>query len=113
MEDENADKPQMILGAYVRVEIEGSELDDVISISRTALHDESSIWIMQSDNTLDVRMVDIVWSNNDSVYVMNSLNDGELIVTSDLSTPVQGMSLRLDDTKPYKPVEDISMEKGE
>ena len=84
----------MILGAYVRVEIDGRELPGVIRVARTALRDGDRVWVMQADRTLDVRKVKIVWGGLDHVFVTDGLHEGDLLVTSDLAAPVQGMALR-------------------
>lgn len=92
---ENSGSPRMLLDSYVRVEIEGSKLTDVVKVPRTSLHDASYVWILSPENTLDIREIEIIWSDKGSVYVTNHLHNDELIITSDLATPVQGMSLRL------------------
>ena len=97
LDETNADQPQMILGSYLRVEIAGNELADIVRVPRASLRDKDRVWIMKPDNTLDVRDVDVVWSDNDSVYVTNSLKNGEMIITSDLPAPVNGMGVRLPD----------------
>jgi len=84
----------LILGAYVRVEIDGRELPGVIRVARTALRDGDGVWVMGDDRTLDVRKVKIVWSGLDHVYVTDGLHEGDLLITSDLAAPVQGMALR-------------------
>jgi hypothetical protein len=49
---------------------------------------------MAPDGTLDIRTVDVAWSNANEVYVCEGLSDGEMLVTSDLAAPVQGMAVR-------------------
>ena len=85
---------KLILNSYVRVEIEGRELTNVIRIPRKALRDGDKIWILSPDNTLDIRDVKIAWSGDEEVYVTNSITDGDLLITSDLATPVKDMALR-------------------
>lgn len=84
----------LVLDAYVRVEIKGRTLPDVVKVPRGALRDGSRIWVMTPDGALDIRPVDVLWSGNDDVYVSDGLKDGELMITSDLAAPVQGMALR-------------------
>lgn len=91
---DSTDGPPMILGAYVRVVIDGSRLADVIRVPRSALHDGNLAWVMSADGTLDIREVTIAWSGNDHVYVSAGLSEGEALVTSDLAAPVQGMLVR-------------------
>lgn len=95
--DLTADKESphaLILGSFVRVEIEGKEIQDVVKIPRTALRDGSHIWIVSSNNTLDVREVQVVWGGHDQVYISGDLPKGSLLITSDLAAPVPGMALR-------------------
>lgn len=84
----------LILGSYVRVELVGREVPDVVRVPRTALRDGERVWAMAPDRTLDIREVTIVWSSNSHVYVAKGLAQGDLLVTSDLAAPVQGMALR-------------------
>jgi len=84
----------LILGAYVRVEITGRRLEKVVRVSRTALRDGDSVWVMKPDHTLDIRQVRIKWSGNEYVCVGEGLRDGDLLITSDLGAPVQGVALR-------------------
>jgi len=93
----------MFLDSYVRVEIEGRNLQNVIQIPRTALHDGSCVWVMQPDNTLDIRNVDIVWGGNEHVYINDGLDEGDLLITSDIAAPVKGMSLRTNDSSRAQP----------
>jgi len=84
----------LILDAYVRVEINGRQLRNVVRIPRTALRDGNRVWVMNSDGTLDIREVAIEWSSDDYVCLSGGLVSGDLVVTSDLAAPVQGMALR-------------------
>ena len=83
----------LLIGEYVRVEIEGSELDDVVRISRSALRDGENVWIINDDGALDIRHVEVVWRDTDTVLVRDGLRNGERIVTSALAAPVKGMKV--------------------
>ncbi|MDO9514498.1 MAG: efflux RND transporter periplasmic adaptor subunit [Syntrophales bacterium] len=86
-------RPPLLIGEYVRVEIEGPELDGVVALPRSALRDGGNIWIKGGDDTLDIRAVDIVWRGESTVLLKNSMADGERIIVTDLSTPIQGMKV--------------------
>lgn len=85
----------LLLGSYVRAEIEGRFLPNVVRIPRTALHEGENVWLMKSDRTLEIRPVRIAWSGNDYVLVNQGLKEGERLITSDLAAPVEGMLLRI------------------
>jgi RND family efflux transporter MFP subunit len=85
----------LLLGSYVRVEIEGKEREQVFSIPRTAMREGSRIWLLNDDSRLEIREVDILWRTADRVMVHDMLRDGDRIVVSRIQTPVSGMQLRL------------------
>jgi hypothetical protein len=93
-DDEHA---PLLLGSYVEVAIAGRELRDVFAISREELRDGDTAWIVSSQGKLDIRPVDVIFRGRDHVLVRAGLEAGERLVTSDLSSPVAGMALRLTD----------------
>jgi multidrug efflux pump subunit AcrA (membrane-fusion protein) len=94
LETASPDRRPLILEAYVRVEIEGRRLENILCVPRTALRDGNRVWVMRPDGTLDIRPVTIVWGGNEHVCIADGLAGGDRVVTSDLGAPVQGMALR-------------------
>lgn len=92
---ENRDKPRLLLGSYVRAEIEGTGISSGFSIDRADIHDGNHIWLMDDEGRLDIRPVDIVFRNRDQVIVREGLAEGERLVTSPLASPIVGIPLRL------------------
>ena len=86
----------LLLGEYVRVEIDGKMLDDVVSIPRSALHDGNRIWLVDEQLQLQIAAVDVLWRDSDRVLLRNNLPKIAELVTSNLSTPINGMPLRLE-----------------
>ncbi len=84
----------MILGAHVDVQIEGKDLTNVVKVADTALRDGSQVWVMNPDRTLEIRNASVAWSSNDHVYISEGLEEGDLLITSGLAAPFQGMALR-------------------
>lgn len=92
------DRRPMLLGAFVRAEIDARDIPGVLIVPRTAVHDGSTIWIMLPDNTLDIREVQTVWGDKEHMFIAEGLQEGELLVISDLPAPIQGMALRTSDS---------------
>lgn len=88
----------ILLGEYVRLEIEGRKLDNVIRLPRVALRDNDTVWVVQNA-TLDIRPVMVAWRDVESVLVSAGLRSGETVVTSDLSTPIQNMPVTTNQMK--------------
>lgn len=88
-------RPPLLISGYVRVEIEGHELEDVFRIPRSALRDNANLWIAGNDGRLHIRNADIVWRDARTVLLRSGLNEGERLILSDLATPVEGMGVRI------------------
>lgn len=89
--DPSPDRPPLLIGEYVRVEIQGQALRDVYRIPRTALRDGDTIWVAGADDTLQIKPVDTVWQDDRYVLIADSLDPGDRLIVSDLATPVAGM----------------------
>ncbi len=94
--EENHGKPQLLLGSYVRADIEGKTIENGISIDRANIHDGNHIWLMDEDGSLVIRPIEITFRNRDKVIVKKGISAGERIITSSLASPVAGIPLRLE-----------------
>ena len=103
--EERADQPELILGAFVSVEIEGKPLDDAVVIDRDLVREDDVVWVMGPDNRLQIRAVTIAYRGPDEAYVTDGIEDGDRVIRTNLTAPVEGMLLRLaDQTTPTAPV---------
>jgi len=89
-------KPPLLLGEYVKVEIQGRRLENVFSIPRTALRDNGKVWIVDDDDKLIIRNVDVLWRDIQTVLLKDGVQAGARIIVSDLAAPVNGMSVRVE-----------------
>lgn len=85
----------LLLGEFVRVRIKGKVLENICVMPRSALRDGSELWLLNSENHLRITPVNIIWGDRESIFVRKSWTEGLSLVTSDLGTPVEDMSLRL------------------
>jgi RND family efflux transporter MFP subunit len=106
LERKNGDRRPLLLGNFVSVTIEGRTIQDVYAISRENMKDGGQVHLVDSEDRLRTVDVAIVWSGADQVYV-RGLEPGSKLVISDLSAPVEGMTVRVQET------ESSSQESGE
>lgn len=100
----NDGQPKLLLGDYVRVDIEGIELDAVAAVDRTLVRDGNTIWVMNEKDQLEIRPIQVVFRGRDQLFIRDSLRDGERLVVTDLAAPVVGMPLRIQgDANPASP----------
>ena len=89
----------LMIDDYVFVDIAGKPLTNVVELPRSALQDNNTVWVYAND-TLDIRPVTIAWKGPDNVYIQDGLAPGERIITTQLSSPVQGMALKIPANQP-------------
>jgi multidrug efflux pump subunit AcrA (membrane-fusion protein) len=87
------DKLPLLLGSYVRVEIEAGTLENVLAIPQIALRENDSIWVVDSENRLQIRPAERLWSQDDQILIANVINPGEQLIVSGLRTALPGMEV--------------------
>jgi RND family efflux transporter MFP subunit len=92
---ENRNQPQLLVGSYVSAEIKGRTIDSVFPIKWSYLRDNSTVWIMNDKNELQIRDVQTVFRGPEYVYIRDGLAEGEKLVVTDISAPVADMPLRI------------------
>lgn len=94
---ENADKPKLLVGQYLSGEIDGATLEDIVVVDRSLLRNGDHVWVMNSDNKLEIRPIAVAYRGLDAVLVDGGIDDGERIVSTDIATVAEGMDLRLEE----------------
>jgi RND family efflux transporter MFP subunit len=92
--------PAMLIGEYVRVEIQGQQIDSAFQIPRAALRDNAYVWVAGKDDRLEVREVSTIWRDMQTVLLEKGLQPGDRVVISDLAAPVPGMDLKIETSEP-------------
>ena len=90
----NTQKLNLELGMFVEVVFQGETLTGLVEIPRAALRENSTVWIMDSDQKLQIISVEIVRQQKDTVLIGSGLEDGDLVILTTLPGGVDGMALR-------------------
>ena len=90
----NLGKPPLLLGSFVNVTLAGTPIDGAVSLNRAWLRDKDTVWVMNADDQLEIRAVDVAWRGADTVLVRSGLQSGDRVVTTALSSVSPGMALR-------------------
>jgi RND family efflux transporter MFP subunit len=85
----------LLIGEYVRIEIEGRELQNVYRIPRSTLRDDTNIWIASDGGRLEIRSVKILWRDAQTVVLEEGLEPNSRLIVSDLAAPVNGMPVKI------------------
>ena len=90
------DKPLLLIGDYVHVEIKGKKLENVYKIPRKAFRDNAYIWIAGKNSTLEIKEVHPVWKDAGVVFIDNGIKPGDRLIISDLSVAIDGMPIQVE-----------------
>lgn len=89
-------KPPLAVGLFVRAEISGREMGAVTVLPRAAIQGEDRVWVVDEDDRLRSRTVEILKADRRRVLVGSGLGAGERVVVSPLPAPIEGMTVRPD-----------------
>ncbi len=95
LKPDSAGKPRMLIGSYVRVEIQGNAMASAAAIEREFIRNGSSVWVMDAQGNLSIRPVEIAFRGTDRLLVTGGIKSGEQLIITDLAAPVAGMPLRI------------------
>jgi RND family efflux transporter MFP subunit len=94
-DNQSPDVPPLQVGAFVAAEIEGQYLDNIVRLPRAALRPNSQVLIIDGDNRLRFRAVNVLRLENDFVIIDSGLESGEVVNLSPIQTVVDGMRVSL------------------
>ncbi len=88
--------PPLMIGAFLKTEIEGKKLEDVVRLNRDYLRQNETVWVME-DGKLRIRDVEIIFRDEHYAYITGGLYEDDQVVTTNLSTVVDGAALRVEE----------------
>jgi RND family efflux transporter MFP subunit len=91
---EDVDAPPPPVGLFVQAEIEGVAEDNVVVLPRSALRNENQVLVVDTENRLFFRDVEVLRVYRDSAYITGGLAAGERVSVSSLQTVVDGMRVQ-------------------
>lgn len=91
---EPANQP-LLIGSFVHTTIFAPEPLDSIELPRAYVREGNYAYVCSEDNKLNLRPLTTPYRTDNYVYVTDGLMDGERVVTTLISSPVEGRKLRV------------------
>jgi multidrug efflux pump subunit AcrA (membrane-fusion protein) len=91
-------RPPLTPGMFVRVDIEGRQIENIYRLPRYAIRRGTEVWVVGGTGEtkeLTIQPVNIVRMDRDFAYVAAGLNEGVFVITSALETVTDGMDIRI------------------
>lgn len=87
----------LLLGSYVKVEIQGQLSKNICTIPRSALREGNRVWLLTDEGKLRFMDVEVVWTRENDVFIKDGFQETMRIITSRIPAPVEGMKLKIFD----------------
>ena len=99
-----AGPPFLMKGMYCEVELTGEPQQGLVMVPNNAIHDNNTIYLLNKENRLEKRLVEVWFSQEELTVIKSGLEPGETIIVTDLIPAVDGMLL--------EPVKDVDLMKA-
>jgi RND family efflux transporter MFP subunit len=83
----------LVMGLFVEAVIEGRNVATAFSLPRSALRGASEAYVINADNTLDIRQVTVADTSSERVVITGGLEAGDRVITSPLRAAATGMTV--------------------
>jgi RND family efflux transporter MFP subunit len=85
----------LAVGLFVEAEIEGRTVDNVFQLPRSALRNEDNVLIIDADNRLRRRKVDVLRTDFKSALISSGLQAGDRVCVSPVEAFVDGLLVEI------------------
>ena len=89
--EDNPGKPELPIGLFLNATIQGRWVDSIVTLPRAALRGDDRVLVVDSNNQLRYRQIEIMRFENDSILVSGGIESGDIINISPLQTVIDGM----------------------
>jgi multidrug efflux pump subunit AcrA (membrane-fusion protein) len=86
----------LLSNLFVKAEIEGKEVHGLFVLPQAAINALQEILIVDSEQKLHIRHVDVLRNEPDRVLVKSGLIAGDRVIVSGVDVPIEGMTVRVD-----------------
>jgi RND family efflux transporter MFP subunit len=92
-QQDDAETP-LPMGTFVKANIAGLVVDDVIRVPRSALRGKNQLMFVDDESRLRIRVVDVMRTDTEFAYIGGGANVGERISLTAIEAPINGMLVR-------------------
>ncbi len=99
------DREPLRIGTFVKANIEGREIRDVVRLPRHLLRAGDLLWIVDESSRLRNRQVTTLRTGGDEIYVSAGLDNGDLVSLTVLDSSFDGAEVEVVSTTPSNQLE--------
>lgn len=99
----HSDGVPLPVGTFVSASIRGITKAGVIRVPRGAVRGANELLMVDHENRIMIRAVDVLRADSEFAYVGAGVSAGDRVVTTSIEAPTDGMLVRTSDTNPPGP----------
>jgi len=103
------DGTPITIGQFVTADIVGRSVENIVRLPRESLRQGNQVLIVDEDNKLRTRMVEVLETNKDYVIIASGVENGDIVNLSQLGISVDGT---LVETEPQAALSDMMASSG-
>ena len=84
----------LAVGMFVKAEITGVNSQEAMILPRLALRNADKVYVINDNNRLEIRTVEVLSTSADTVLVTKGVIVGDMVVTSTIPAAIDGMEVR-------------------
>jgi RND family efflux transporter MFP subunit len=84
----------LAVGMFVHADIAGVNSQEALVLPRLALRSANKVYVINDENRLEIRTVEVLSTSEDTVLVSTGVEVGDKVVTSTIPAAVDGMEVR-------------------
>ena len=90
-------KNPLPIGTFVKAAIQGRSYSNIIKVPRTAIRGKNELMLIDSENRLNIREVNILRADSEFAYIQQGVVQGDRISITAVESPINGMKVRTAD----------------
>src|SRR5690606_10625280 len=89
----NSNRPVLAIGSFVNATLEGITARNIFSVPITAVRNGHQVLVMDAEQRLRQRQVNILRSDAENAYIDRGLSAGDNVIVSPVPVPIEGMKV--------------------
>ena len=94
------DRQPLRLGTFVNANIVGRDFDNIVVLPRYVLRAGNNVWVVDDNNVLRSRQVEVLRTGGDQIYVSSGLDAGDRISLTTLDASLNGSRVAINSSTP-------------
>ncbi len=95
-----SDQAELKMGTFVRAEIQGLRVEDVVVLPRSVLRSDNTVLIANDERKLEIRPVTVVRAEPRFVYISSGVEGGDMVIKTALDALIPGTALAISGEEP-------------